>query len=64
MPVAITRFLDARGVKNTKKFPVKFRLTFERSSKEYQTIFSLSKEDYGKLNASRISSDLQLVKDH
>ena len=63
MPATITRFLDTRRVKKTKIFSVKFRFTFERGSKEYQTIYNLSKEEYDKLNASRISADLQLIKD-
>ena len=59
----ISIILDTRRIKKTNKYPVKLRVTFERVTEYYQTIFDLSKDDYDKLTASRISSELQTVRD-
>jgi hypothetical protein len=39
------------------------RETFDRVTEYYQTIFDLSKDEYDKPSASRISNDLQSVRD-
>jgi hypothetical protein len=37
--------------------------TFKRSSRNYQTVYDLSVEDYEKLFATRISAELQKIRD-
>ena len=59
----INIILDTRRIKKTNKYPVKLRVTFERVTEYYQTIFDLSKDEYDKLSASRISAELQTVRD-
>jgi len=64
MNVSISIELDTRRVKKkTGKFPVKLLVIFEREPKRYQTIYDLSDEDWRKLDASRISSSLQTIRD-
>jgi hypothetical protein len=36
------------------KYPVKLRVTFERVTEYYQSVFDLSKEEFDRLTASRI----------
>ncbi|MEO6730184.1 MAG: site-specific integrase [Ferruginibacter sp.] len=55
--------LDSRRIKTNNKYPLKLRVTFERISEYYQTIFDLSKDDYEKLGASRINQELQSVRE-
>lgn len=59
----INIILDTRRIKKTNKYPVKLRITFERVTEYYQTIFDLSKDDYDKLSASRVSAELQTIRD-
>lgn len=59
----ISIILDSRRIKTNNKYPLKLRVTFEPISEYYQTIFDLSKDDYEKLSASRISNELQSVRD-
>jgi len=59
----ISIVLDIRRVKKSNKYPVKLRVTFERATEYYQTIFDLLKDDYDKLAASRISNELQNIRD-
>jgi integrase/recombinase XerD len=47
--------LDTRRVKKQGTFPVKLRVIFRRATKDYPTIYSLSKEDFDKLTAPRIN---------
>src|SRR5665647_1158066 len=63
MTATISTILDTRRIKRTSKYPVKLRVTFERITEYYQTIFDLSKDEYEKLSASRISNDLQTIRD-
>ena len=64
MNVSVTIILDTRRIKKkNSKYPVKLRVTFERASQYYQTIFDLSTDDYEKLSASRISTELQQVRE-
>lgn len=63
MQVKIGIILDTRRIKQTNKYPVKLRVTSERVTVYYQTIFDLSKDDYAKLSASRISNELQSIRD-
>lgn len=55
--------LDTRRIKKLDKYPVKLRITFLRVTKYYQTIFNLSKDDWAKLSAPRVSGDLQIARD-
>jgi integrase/recombinase XerD len=59
----ISIILDTRRIKKSNKYPIKLRVTFERIGEYYQTIFDLSKEEYDKLPASRISNELQSIRD-
>src|SRR5687768_17055516 len=64
MSATINIILDTRRMKiKTGKYPVKLRITFKRVPKNYQTIYELTEDDYNKLTASRITNDLQLVRD-
>ncbi|HWJ26907.1 MAG TPA: site-specific integrase [Flavisolibacter sp.] len=63
MSVTIQIILDTRrSKKSSGKFPLKLRVTFERHTEYYPTIYDLSKEDYDKLSATRISKELQTLK--
>ncbi len=63
MSATIAIILDERRIKTNNKFPLKLRVTFERISEYYQTIFDLPKDDYEKLTASRIGNELQSIRD-
>ena len=63
MSTTLSIILDTRRIKKSNKFPVKLRVTFDRITEYYQTFFDLTKEDYDKLSASRISSELQTIRD-
>lgn len=63
MSATISIILDSRRLKTNNKYPLKLRVTFERISEYYQTIFDLTKDDYEKLTASRISNELQSIRD-
>ena len=62
MSVHIGIVLDGRAVKKNNKYPVKLRVTLNRKTKYYPTVFDLSKEDYGKLNAKRVTAELDKVR--
>ncbi len=56
--------LDTRREKQkTGKYPVKLLVTFLRQPKRHQTIFELTKQDFAKLQAPRIGTELQLIRD-
>lgn len=63
MSVSATVILDTRRIKTDNKYPVKLRVNHQRTTNYYPSIFDLSKEDWQKLSASRISNDLQAVRD-
>src|SRR5690242_18044208 len=54
--------LDIRRVKQSGKFPVKLRVTFQRISEYYPMIFDITKNDWEKLPSPRINSELQSLK--
>lgn len=54
--------LDMRRVKQSGKFPVKLRVTFQRISEYYVTVFDITKNDWEKLPSPRINSELQSLK--
>jgi arginine/lysine/ornithine decarboxylase len=63
MSITINIILDTRRIKKSEKYPIKLRVTHDRNSEYYQTIFDLTKNDYDKLSASRISNELQTIRD-
>ena len=63
MSATISIILDTRRMKKSNKYPVKLRVTFQRVTEYYQTAFDLSKEEWQKLSASRVSNELQHVRD-
>ena len=63
MSATISIILDTRRMKKSDKYPVKLRVTFQRVTEYYQTVFDLAKEDWEKLPASRISNELQPIRD-
>jgi hypothetical protein len=63
MSATISVILDTRRMKQDNKYPVKLRITFQRISEYYTTIFDLPKEDWEKLSATRVSNGLQPVKE-
>lgn len=63
MSTTICIILDTRWMKKSDKYPIKLRVTFQRVTEYYQTIFDLSKEEWEKLPASRISNELQPIRD-
>ena len=63
MSATISIILDTRRIKKSNKYPVKLRVTNERVTAYYQTIFDLSKDEYDKFSAPRISNELQSIRD-
>jgi hypothetical protein len=64
MSVSAKITLDTRRLKRkNKKYPVKLLVTCDRLPQRYQAIFDLNEEDFNKLSASRISSELKEVRD-
>ena len=63
MSTTLSIILNTRRIKNSNKYPVKPRVTFDRVTEYYQTIFDLTKDEYDKLSASRISKELQTIRD-
>jgi len=56
--------LDTRRIKKrTGEYPVKLRITSQRVVKAYQTVYSLSEEDFRKLKASNVVSSLQVIRE-
>ncbi len=62
MSATISIILDTRRIKKSNKYPVKLRVTCDRISEYYQTVFDLPRDEYDKLSASRISSELQSIR--
>jgi integrase/recombinase XerD len=62
MSATTSIILDTRRMKRSKKYPVKLRVTFQRVPEYYQTVFDLSKDEWEKLPASRISNELQTIR--
>lgn len=61
MSVTLKLFFDGRRPlkKKAGQYPFKLRVTYKRQSLEFQTVYSLSKEDAAKLRAPRVSETLQ-----
>jgi integrase/recombinase XerD len=62
MSATFSIILDTRRVKQSGKYPIKLRVTFQRKPKPYQTVFDITESDWEKLSAPRISSELQTLK--
>lgn len=63
MPVSLSIILDTRRIKQKiNKYPVKLRVTFERKTKNYGTIYDLSEEEFGKLNAPNVGVGLKAIR--
>lgn len=62
MSVSIVIVLDTRRAKKENLYPVKLRVTLNRRQEYYPTIYDLSKEDYQKFPAPRVSDGLQKVR--
>ncbi|MFT4093248.1 MAG: site-specific integrase [Niabella sp.] len=62
MSVSVAIILDTRREKKTKKYPVKLRVTQDRKTEYYPTIYDLFYDDYKKFTAPHISSELQEVR--
>jgi integrase len=64
MALTITVVLDTRRLKQkTQNYPVKLRVTHDRITIDYQTVYNLTQEEFDRLTATRISNDLQSVRD-
>ena len=63
MSTTLSIILDTRRIKKSNKHPIKLRVTFEQVTEYYQTIFDLTKDEYDKLSALRISNELQTIRD-
>jgi len=64
MTVTLKLFFDGRRPLKKKggEYPFKLRVTYQRKSLEFQTIYSLSKEDEAKLKAPHINESLREIK--
>ncbi len=54
--------LDTRRIKKNGKFPLKLRVTNQRITRDYLTVFELSESDYKRLSGNKVSADLQKVR--
>lgn len=63
MSATISVILDTRRMKQGNKYPVKMRVTFQRTTEYYPTLYDLMQAEWNKLSATRVSNDLQPVKD-
>jgi integrase/recombinase XerD len=64
MAVSIKIILDTRRIKATNTYPVKLRVTHNRKTRDYPTIYDLSSKDFSKLKAPNISPELQRIRDN
>ncbi|HVX27970.1 MAG TPA: site-specific integrase [Parafilimonas sp.] len=62
MSATLSIILDTRRVKQSGKYPVKLRVIFQREPRSYQTIFDAAKNEWEKLSAPRLSSELKTLK--
>jgi integrase/recombinase XerD len=63
MSVNVLIILDCRKVKKNGKFSVKLRVYAQKTTMYYPTIFDLTKEDFEKLKARRVSDELTKIKE-
>ncbi len=62
MSITTSIILDQRRIKKNGKFPLKLRVISDRIVRDYSTIFELTEADYKKLNAPRVSNEIQHIK--
>ena len=63
MNISTSIILDTRRIKNKNdKYPIKLRITINRVTRNYQTVFDLFVEEFERLSASRVSETLQAVR--
>lgn len=63
MPVTFRFVLDTRRIKQkTANFPVKLRVIFDGSHRNYQTVYDLTAKEFQSLTTKRSTNDLQKVK--
>jgi integrase len=63
MPASLSVILDTRRIKQKiNKYPVKLRVTSGRRTKNYATIYDMSEEEFGKLNASNLGATLKVIR--
>lgn len=64
MLASLSIILDTRRIKSkTKKYPLKLRVTHDRKSRYYLTIYDLKEEEYAKLNAPNAAANLKAIRD-
>ena len=64
MATTVKIILDIRRMKKkTGKYPVKLQVTYQRLSEHYHTPFELTKDEFAKVNSSRLTNELQTIKD-
>ena len=64
MSASLSIILDKRRMKQKiKKYPVKLRVTYQRKSKLYSSIYDRSEEEFGKLNAPNVGAGLKAIRD-
>ncbi len=54
--------LDTRRIKRNGKFPLKLRVSNQRITRDYLTVFELTESDYKRLSGHKVSADLQRVR--
>lgn len=65
MSVSLSMTLDTRRLKQkTGTYPVKLLAVYNSKPQRYQTVYDLTQENYDKLSANRINSELQNVRDN
>jgi integrase len=62
MSITTSIILDQRRIKKNGKFPLKLRVISDRIVRDYSTIFELTEAEYKKLNAPRVSDEIQHIK--
>lgn len=64
MSVSIVITLDTRRLKQkTGKYPIKLLVTYESEPRRYQTIYDLTEAEYENLSATRVSDQMQKIRD-
>jgi integrase/recombinase XerD len=62
MATTTSIILDTRRIKVNGKFPLKLRVTNQRITRDYLTVFELSEPDYKRLSGHKVSAGLQKVR--
>lgn len=62
MATTTSIILDTRRMKRNGKFPLKLRVTNQRITRDYLTVFELGEFDYKRLSGNKVSAELQKVR--